>query len=298
MTRTACVIGAGLGGLALAIRLQAARVATTLVEAHALPGGVGAGIARDGFVFDAGQGVVNDADGLAALWALAGASGSAVPEMVPIEPFTRYAWPDGAVLDVAPDKAALHAAIARFDPADVAGYEEFERLVAAIRADDQPRYTSGARAGWRGLARALPALLRHQGWRPFDALVARHVASDKLRQALGYPVLRIGGHPQTTPALLAASLARDPFARVWWVRGGGARLAEALLAAFEALGGTARMGDAVTRIITLGTRATGIETASGRVDHFDAVGAGVDAVHLYRDLLAGTPRGVPARRSR
>ena len=34
-----CVIGAGFGGLALAIRLQAAGVATTLIEARDKPGG-------------------------------------------------------------------------------------------------------------------------------------------------------------------------------------------------------------------------------------------------------------------
>ncbi len=37
--KRACVIGAGFGGLALAIRLQAAGVATTLVEARDKPGG-------------------------------------------------------------------------------------------------------------------------------------------------------------------------------------------------------------------------------------------------------------------
>ena len=37
--KRACVIGAGFGGLALAIRLQAAGVATTLIEARDKPGG-------------------------------------------------------------------------------------------------------------------------------------------------------------------------------------------------------------------------------------------------------------------
>ena len=41
--KTAIVIGAGFGGLALAIRLQSAGIATTLVEARDKPGGRGAG---------------------------------------------------------------------------------------------------------------------------------------------------------------------------------------------------------------------------------------------------------------
>jgi len=37
--RSAIVIGAGFGGLALAIRLQAAGIATTVIEARDRPGG-------------------------------------------------------------------------------------------------------------------------------------------------------------------------------------------------------------------------------------------------------------------
>ena len=40
--RNAAVIGSGFGGLALAIRLQAAGIQTTLIEARDRPGGPGA----------------------------------------------------------------------------------------------------------------------------------------------------------------------------------------------------------------------------------------------------------------
>ena len=54
MNRTAIVIGAGFGGLALAIRLQSAGVATTIVEARDKAGGRGCHWQRQGFTFDAG----------------------------------------------------------------------------------------------------------------------------------------------------------------------------------------------------------------------------------------------------
>ena len=40
-TKSACVIGAGFGGLALAVRLQSAGIATTLIEGRDKPGGRG-----------------------------------------------------------------------------------------------------------------------------------------------------------------------------------------------------------------------------------------------------------------
>ena len=47
--KRACVIGAGFGGMALAIRLQSAGIATTLIEARDKPGGRGYFWEREGF---------------------------------------------------------------------------------------------------------------------------------------------------------------------------------------------------------------------------------------------------------
>ena len=52
--KTAIVIGAGFGGLALAIRLQSAGVQTTLLEKRDQPGGRAYVYRDQGFTFDAG----------------------------------------------------------------------------------------------------------------------------------------------------------------------------------------------------------------------------------------------------
>ena len=72
MTRRAIIIGAGFGGLALAIRLQSAGIATTVVEARDKPGGRAYHWRQDGFTFDAGPTVITDPPGLEELWALSG----------------------------------------------------------------------------------------------------------------------------------------------------------------------------------------------------------------------------------
>ena len=69
MNRSAAVIGAGFGGLALAIRLQSAGVATTVIEARDKPGGRAYFWEKDGHVFDAGPTVITDPDCLRELWA-------------------------------------------------------------------------------------------------------------------------------------------------------------------------------------------------------------------------------------
>jgi phytoene desaturase len=56
--KTACVIGSGFGGMALAIRLQSAGIATTVIESRDKPGGRAYFWEKDGFIFDGGPTVV------------------------------------------------------------------------------------------------------------------------------------------------------------------------------------------------------------------------------------------------
>ena len=70
--RRAAVIGSGFGGLALAIRLQSAGIATTLLEKRDKPGGRAYVYEDQGFTFDAGPTVITAPDCLEELLTLAG----------------------------------------------------------------------------------------------------------------------------------------------------------------------------------------------------------------------------------
>jgi phytoene desaturase len=125
LTRKAIVIGAGFGGLALAIRLQAAGVETVLVEARERPGGRAYVWHRDGFTFDAGPTVITDPACLAELWRLTGHDMAEDVKLAPVTPFYRLNWPDGTNFDYSNDEISLRREIGKLDPADIAGYERF-----------------------------------------------------------------------------------------------------------------------------------------------------------------------------
>ena len=123
--KTAIVIGAGFGGLALAIRLQSAGVQTTIVEARDKPGGRAYYWERDGHMFDGGPTVITDPDCLQRLWGLSGQDMSADVALVPVKPFYALDWPDGTRFDYSNDDEKLFAQIAALNPADVEGYKRF-----------------------------------------------------------------------------------------------------------------------------------------------------------------------------
>ena len=128
----AVVIGAGFGGLALAIRLQSAGIETTLVEGRDKPGGRAYVWRQDGFTFDAGPTVITDPDCLEQLFALSGRRMADYVELLPVTPFYRLEWEDGRVFDYVNDQAELDRQIAEFDPRDVEGYRRFLAYSQAV----------------------------------------------------------------------------------------------------------------------------------------------------------------------
>ena len=286
-----CVIGAGFGGLALAIRSQAAGFATTLVEARASPGGCAQAVVRDGFTFDTGPGTLIDRAGLEELWALTGRDMVEDVTLAPVGPFCRLHWPDGTIFDLSGDEAQLRGEVARLAPDDLAGYEDFARYCIEAQAEAHLRLGHGPVLDLAGTLRAASSLMRHQAWRSLYGKVASLVSSDKLREVLSFRSLMLGGNPQATSALGATLYQMEKDGGVWCPTGGLSALAAAMAGLFERLGGRMLLGEPVARIHTIGNRAAEVEGASGWREHFDAVASNADLMHTYRQLLGHTQRG-------
>lgn len=284
--KTAIVIGAGFGGLALAIRLQSAGVQTTIVESRDKPGGRGYFWERDGFTFDAGPTVITDPDCLRELWALTGRDMSEDVTLDPVLPFYRLNWPDGTNFDYTNDDVQMRAEIEKLHPGDWAGYEKFLQYSAGVFHEGYEKLGHVAFLDFGSMIKAAPALAKYQAWRSVYSIVSSFVKSEKLREALSFHTLMVGGNPMTTSAIYALIHKLERDGGVWFARGGTNRLVAALVTQFERLGGVLRLDDPVTSIETLGDRATGVTTASGWSGQADAIAANSDIMHTYRDLLA------------
>jgi phytoene desaturase len=284
--KTAIVIGAGFGGLALAIRLQSAGVQTTIVESRDKPGGRGYYWEREGFTFDAGPTVITDPDCLRELWALAGRDMAEDVTLDPVLPFYRLNWPDGTNFDYTNDDTLMRSEIERLHPGDWAGYLKFLDYSAGVFHEGYEKLGHVAFLDFGSMIKAAPALAKYQAWRSVYSIVSSFVKSEKLREALSFHTLLVGGNPMTTSAIYALIHKLERDGGVWFARGGTNRLVAALVTQFERLGGVLRLDDPVTSIETLGDRATGVTTASGWSAQADAVAANSDIMHTYRDLLA------------
>jgi phytoene desaturase len=289
--KTAVVIGAGFGGLALAIRLQSAGIATTVLEARDRPGGRAYVWHEGGHVFDAGPTVITDPECLAQLWRLSGHDMAQDVTLLPVMPFYRLNWADGTSFDYSNDEAALHKEIARLDPADVAGYAKFLDYAAGVYREGYEKLGHVAFLDFKSMVKAAPSLAQYQAWRSVYSMVSGFVRNPKLREALSFHTLLVGGNPMTTSAIYALIHKLEKDGGVWFAKGGTNALVSGMVRHFERLGGTLRLADPVARIDTLGDRATAVETVSGYRVEADAVASNADLMHSYGTLLAGHGRG-------
>lgn len=297
MTRKAIVIGAGFGGLALAIRLQSVGVATTIIEARDQPGGRAYHWVKDGFTFDAGPTVITDPPCLQDLWALSGQDMAADVDLVPVMPFYRLNWPDGTNFDYSNDEAALRAEIEKLHPADADGYDRFLDYSRGVYEQGYVKLGAVAFLDFASMIKAAPALMKYQAWRSVYSIVSSYVKDERLRQALSFHTLLVGGNPMTTSAIYALIHTIEKDGGVWFARGGTNKLVGGMVRLFERLGGVLRLGDPVVKIETTGDRATGVMTQSGWRADVDMVATNADLMHSYQALLSDHPRGPKVAKS-
>jgi phytoene desaturase len=289
--RSAAVIGAGFGGIALAIRLQSAGVQTTLFEARDKPGGRAYVYHDQGFTFDAGPTVITDPSALEELFALSGRQLADYVDLLPVAPFYRLCWEDGSHFDYANDQAAIDQQIHALSPVDVAGYQRFLAYSKDVFDEGYIKLGTVPFLSFRSMVQAGPQLVRLQAWKSVYATVSKFIVHPHLRQVFSFHSLLVGGNPFETSSIYALIHALERKWGVWFPRGGTSALVGGMLKLFEDLGGTLRLNAPVERIEVAGRRANAV-WVNGQRTAFDQVASNADVVHTYDKLLAGVPRGM------
>jgi phytoene desaturase len=284
---SAIVIGSGFGGLALAIRLQSAGIATTIVEARDRPGGRAYVWKQNGYTFDAGPTVITDPACLEELWALSDSTMADDVTLLPVNPFYRLLWNDGTRFDYSNNDAQLNAEITKLDPADVAGYARFLEYSKGVYEEGYLKLGAVPFLNFGQMLKAAPALAKYQAWRSVYSVVSGFVRNEKLRQVLSFHSLLVGGNPMKTSSIYALIHRLEKLGGVWFAKGGTSALVGGMVALFERLGGTLLLNEKVAQISHAGKQVTGVVTASGKTLKADRVASNGDLVHSY-GLISGS----------
>ena len=286
----ALVIGAGLGGLAAAMRLGAKGYAVTVLDRLDRPGGRGSSITQGGHRFDLGPTIVTVPQVYEKLWADCGRDFHADVDLRSLDPFYEIRWTDGSVFAARGDTEAMKAEVARLSPRDVRGYERFLK-------DSQRRYV----VGFEGMltkpmhrlwetVKVLPEFARLRADRSILGLARARVKDERLRMALSFHPLFIGGDPMKVTSMYALVSYLEKEFGVHYAMGGVQAIADAMARVIRAQGGTIRLGAEVDRIDVEKDTVQGVTLVDGERLAAPLVVSNADAGHTYDRLLRDRPR--------
>lgn len=294
MTHT-IVVGAGFGGIATALRCRALGHEVTLLERLEALGGRAQVFVRDGFKHDAGPTVITAPFMFEELFELFQKSLQDYATLVPLDTWYEFYFSDGKTFTYRGDIEHTLEEIARFNPADVAGYKNLLTLSKKIFAVGFEQLSSQPFSRFSTMLKQVPALLRLQSYRTVFGLVSHYIENEHLRKVFSVHPLLVGGNPYTTTSIYTLIHYLERQWGIHFCMGGTGALVDALSKLMTEEQITIRTGCDVDQIQISHGIATGVVLASGEYITADNVIFNGDAPHAYKALL---PPGLRRQRIR
>jgi phytoene desaturase len=297
------VIGAGMGGMAVAARLAVKRHDVTVVEQAPTYGGKLGRVERDGFVFDTGPSLLTLPAVYRDLFNKTGAGLDETVDLVELDPAFRYRFPDGTALDMpGVDSGRCATALGEALGGTAAqDWRSFMRHASDVWQLTRRPFLESPLTGARDLLPMARHLSDVRTVAPFTSLRTvgrRHLHDPRLRMLLDRYATYTGSDPRKAPAALATVPYVEQTFGAFHISGGIRVLADALYERSLERGVTYRLSTDVAAVLTDVDRVTGVRVADGEVLPTDIVVANADATHLYRDLVTDARRAKPLRRLR
>ena len=285
------IIGAGVAGLAAAVRMASRGHEVHVYEANGYPGGKLSEFELQGYRFDAGPSLFTMPHYVDELYRLAGEDPAAFFEYERLPVVCHYFWEDGARL-------LAHAEKGRFaeEVQEKLGVPA-ERLHRAL-ADSRRKYELTGRIflekslhrpdTWLN-GRVLRAMLAIPGLDLFTSMNAvnrRHLRHPKLVQLFNRFATYNGSNPYKAPGLLSIIPHFEHHIGAFFPRGGMYNITKSIHRLAERKGVTFHFNTPVREIVVEGGRAAALRLDEG-VAPFERIISNMDVFFTYRKLLPG-----------
>jgi len=288
MVNKAIVIGAGIGGIAIAARLARNGFAVTVFEKNSQPGGRFNKIQEDGFHFDTGPTLFLMPEVFAETYRALGVKMEDYLELIRLDPTYRVHLHDGTTIDLTAD---LNDMRIQLDAIENGSFEAYLRFLS-----EGYRHYNLSLKHFVGrnfinlfeffspmnipLIFSLKALSKHY------KNVSRYFHDPRLRAAFSFQNMYLGLSPYEALATYSLLQYTELAEGVWFPKGGMYRTVETLAGIAEGLGVKFIYDTPVSRIDTDSSRVSGITLADGEKMKSDLIIANADLPYVYSTLLS------------
>jgi phytoene desaturase len=262
MDRKVLVVGAGVGGLSAAIRLQKAGYDVEIFEQEGMPGGKMHQIKTEGYTFDVGPTLVMMPSIYREVFELAGRDPDDYIPMTKLEPMYEVYFkgePDRHYI-LNSDLTDLMKLAEAKGPVNARGFLNY---LSAIYERYQVALDHFITRPFRKRSEVYnPFMLRQtlklKTFDSADHMMASFMPDKDLQQMLSFQTLYIGVSPKKGPSLYNIIPMIELLYGVWFIKGGMHTMAAQMARLFEELGGVIHYNAKVDKILIAGKKVKGL----------------------------------------
>jgi phytoene desaturase len=281
------VIGAGVGGIAIAGRLARRGYDVTVVEKNGVPGGRCNRLLQDGHRFDVGPSLLLMPQVYAQTYAALGERMEDHLDLQRIDPTYHIHFADDTELKLSADINWMQEQLEAIEPGSFGGFlrymaEGHRHLNIALSrflTKNFGRFYDQFNPGNLSLLTQLKLLRRH-----YDNL-GNYFGSEKLKAVFSFQDVYMGLSPYESPAAYSMLQYTELADGVWFPLGGMYRIVESLVSIAEGHGARFVYEAPVEQIEIEGGRATGVVFEDGSTMRADIIVANADLPYAYDRLL-------------
>lgn len=287
----ALVIGAGIGGIAVAARLACSGYTVTVLEKNATPGGRCDQLVREGHRFDVGPTLFLMPELFRETYAALGERMEDHLDLRRVDPTYRIHFADGTQFALTSDLQALQPQLEALEEGSLGallrylaeGHQHYRLSLKHFVGRNfysAPEYFS--------LKNLLLVLFRLKALIKHYDNIGTYFRHPHLKAAFTFQNMYLGLSPYDAPATYSLLQYTELADGVWFPMGGLYRVIESLVAIAEAHGVRFLYETPVAAIEVAGDRATGVVLQDGSRVSADVIVANADLPYVYRHLLPDT----------
>lgn len=284
----AIIIGAGIAGLATAIRLAVLGYNVTVFEKNSYPGGKISLVQTGGYRFDAGPSLFTQPQNIEELFKVAGEPIEEYFQYQPVPVACKYFYEDGKVVNAYTDPDAFANELSEQlgeDPQKVISYllqsEKLYNRVGAIFLDYSLHKTDILKAP---LLQAVGATRFKHLFGTLNSINQAHFTQAHTVQLFNRYATYNGSNPYKAPGMLSLIPHLEQNLGTFYPQGGMISIAEALYKLAIKKGVRFNFSAGVERIIQTGGVATGV-VANGTQHNAEVIVSNADVYFTYKNLL-------------
>ncbi len=286
MEKKALIVGAGVGGLATAVRLLSKGYDVKVYEKEERVGGKINIIKTDDFCFDLTASILMIPDVYKEIFDWAGRKYEDYLEFIRLEPFYRVNYSDGSRYDFSTDLTKLVDLLESTSREDSLGYIKFI-------GDAYRKYLIAnqyfLQKSFRNISNffnpfTLTKALQIKTFSTTYDYISKYIKNEKLRQFICFQSLYMGISPYNGPNIYTLVPTISQLYGLWYLKGGMYSYIIALQKMINELGGTIEKGINVEEILISEGKAVGLKTDKG-IEKGDIVVCNADFPYAMKELI-------------